>query len=197
MKKALVLLLMLPVLTYAQRSEQFIEKGLLSTKGTLGVGIPTGYDGTNMYINANCEYYIEDNVSYRGSLWIFLGTTGTDDVFSKNHTLYTGFFYHVPIRNNLDPYLGIEPGFSWTQYKQPKEGSEETLDLDKADYRESISPLACFTIGANYYATKFMHLFLEAKYNQGIHLAGAPPVSLNEFRIAFGFGFNMKTIRKK
>ncbi len=195
MKKLIAIILFFPLASIAQDNERFIAKGLFSGKGTLAAGQMTAFKATNMYVSGNLEYYIEDNISFRGGLYFFLGTSNAALPFSKNSTCFTGFYYHPKTNNRLDPYIGFEPGISWTQLKAPNNGSIETYPYNISTYPQSINPLASVTAGVNYYATTFTHLFIEAKYVQGIHTSDIPAVSLSEFRIAFGFGFNIWTIK--
>jgi hypothetical protein len=196
MKRFFIIVLLVPFVMSAQNADnQFIDKGLFSMKGTLAVGFPSAYEGTNMYVSGNCEYYLEKNVSFRGGLYMFLGTSGADDVFKQNSTLFTGFYYHPKTNNHLDPYIGIEPGISWTQLKAPDE-EIAIVDPKTSSYPNAASPIVSGTIGINYYASNFAHLFIEAKYLSGVHASDVAGVSLNEFRIAFGFGFNFWAIKK-
>lgn len=176
---------------------QFIDRGLFSMKGTLAVGFPSAYEGTNMYVSGNMEYYLQKNVSFRGGLYAFLGTSGADDVFKQNSTLFTGFYFHPRTNNHLDPYIGLEPGISWTQLKALE--TDETAILKPtqiSNYPSAASPIISGTIGINYYASNFAHLFIEAKYIAGNHVSDVESVSLNELRIAFGFGFNFWAVKK-
>jgi len=191
MKKLMIVMLFLPLISFAQTKERFVNKGLLSTKGTLAVGFPTGYAGTNMYISANSEYYLEDKVSFRGGLYIFLGTSGGEGPLKQNSTLFTGFYYHIPTKNNIDPYIGLEPGISWTQLKQPENLTDESDVRFHSDYKASASPVGAVAFGVNYFATKWAHIFIEGKYQYGVHVSDLPAVSLSEFKLAFGFGFNL------
>jgi hypothetical protein len=198
MKKiTIILLFVLPLLSLAQEKERVVRKGLVGGKGTLAMGMPTDFEGTNMYVSGNLQYYVEDNVSYRGELWFFLGSNGDKNLFKQNSTLFTNFNYHIKTKNNIDPYIGIGPGFSWTQLKEP-ESILLVADNNSpiSSYLATISPVASLTVGINYY-TKFAHLFLEAKYVHGVHLSDISGVSLNELRIAFGFGWNINLIKKK
>ncbi len=183
--------LLLPFFVIAQDTGRFVAKGLFVGKGTLAIGYPTANNGTNTYISGNLQYYLEDNISFRGGLWIFLGTSGAEDVFAKNSTLFTGFYYHFKTKNNLDPYLGIEPGISWTQLKKPDDLSNKPYAYHISTYPQSASPVASVAVGMNYYAANWAHLFIEARYVHGVHVSDLPAVSLNEVKIAFGFGFNI------
>jgi hypothetical protein len=195
MRAYLFILLLFPFIGLSQESKKFVAKGLFSGKGTLAIGLPTAYSGTNMYISGNLEYYLEENISFRGGIWIFLGTSGAEDLFAKNSTLFTGFYYHFKTKNNIDPFVGLEPGISWTQLKKPDDSSSYPNNI--SSYPQSISPVVSVAAGINYYATNWVHLFVEAKFVHGVHTSDIPSVSLNEFRIAFGFGFNIWTMKKK
>lgn len=197
MKKIIAIFLFIPVLSFAQSSERFVAKGLFAGKGTLAAGQMTAFKTTNMYVSGNLEYYVEDNVSFRGGLYVFLGSSNATRPFAQNSTCFTGFYYHFPTKNHLDPYLGLEPGISWTQLKMPDSLSTEPYPYNISKYPKSASPVASVTAGINYYATKFTHLFFEAKYVHGSHVSDIPALSLNEIRLVFGFGFNIWTIKKK
>ncbi|PCJ24249.1 MAG: hypothetical protein COA97_10165 [Flavobacteriales bacterium] len=200
MKKIIaILILITPLISLAQDTERVIRKGLAAGKGTLAMGMPTDYEGTNMYVSGNLQYYVENNISLRGEIWFFLGSDGDKNLFKQNSTLFTNFNYHITTKNNIDPYIGIGPGFSWTQLKEP-ENPIIMIVVDNnrptSSYSASLSPVASITAGINYY-TKWAHLFIEAKYVHGIHLSDVPVVSLNELRIAFGFGWNINFKNKK
>ena len=197
MKRIILLFTLLPFITLAQDNERVIRKGLLGGKGTLALGTPTDYEGTNMYVSGNIQYYVQENISYRGEIWFFLGSDGDKNLFKQNSTLFTNFNYHIKTKNNIDPYIGIGPGFSWTQLKEPQSillVADNNTAL--SSYSATISPVASITAGINYY-TKWAHLFIEAKYVHGIHLSDVSAVSLNELRIAFGFGWNINMIKKQ
>ena len=182
-------LVTLPLFCSAQKSERFVSSGLLSGMGTLAIGLPKAYSGTNAYVSGNLEYYLENNISVKGGVWIFLGTSGAENTLFKNSNLFTGFYYHFPTKNAFDPYLGFEPGINWSQL-QPH-GQLEVLDENYTTFPTAINPSAAIASGINYFASQSVHLFVEGKYLFGIHTSDIAPVSLNEFRFAFGFGFNL------
>jgi len=196
MKKLLVIVLFFPLIALGQPG-RFVAKGLLSGKGTLALGLPTAYKGNNMYVSCNIEYYPENNVSVRGGLYIFLAGQGDTYVFQQNSTLFTGLYYHIKTNNHLDPYVGIEPGLSLTRLKVPANISELPISYSKSAYPFEVSPVAGLAVGINYYATNWAHIFIEGKYVYGTHLSDLPAVSLSEFKLAFGFGFNMWAIKQK
>jgi hypothetical protein len=156
------MIILFPIIGISQESERFVAKDLFSGKGTLAIGSPTTYRGTNMYISGSLEYYLEDNISFRGGIWMFIGTSGAEDIFAKNSSLFTGFYYHFKTKNNIDPFIGFEPGISWTQLKRSEDVSSYPYNI--STYSQSISPVTSIATGINYYATNWVHLFIEAKY---------------------------------
>ena len=199
MKKLIIIILFLPMISSAQDSARFIRKGLFIGKGTLAIGKPTSFSGTNMYVSGNLEYYSEDNVSFRGGLYVFLGASrpNSPTVLAQNSTVFFGYNYHFKTKNHFDPYLGFEPGLSLTQLKEPDSPANATYPYNVSKYLMSLSPVASATLGINYFASKYTHLFIEATYVNGVHVSDIPAVSLSELRIAFGFGFNIFVLKKK
>jgi len=62
----------------------------------------------------------------------------------------------------------------------------------------TFNPLYSGLVGMNYYATKFFHLFISARYLSGKHLSNAPePLRLDEFRFSFGLGFNVHVLESE
>lgn len=196
MKSFIILLLLIPSLVFSQKSERVVRKGLIACKATLAVGSPEAYEGINTYISGNIEYYLEDNVSFKGGVAVFLGTSDAENTFAKNSSVFNGFYYHLPTKNGLDPYIGLNIGFSWTQLKEPDNLDDYPSSYSISNYPQTISPVTSPAIGLNYYATNFAHIFIEGKYVYGVHVSDISGVSLNEFRLAFGFGFNLFTIKK-
>ena len=199
MKKIIFIILLFPLFSSAQDTTRYVGKGLFCGKGTLAAGRMTNYPVTNMYISGNLEYYVEDNISFRGGLYVFLGASRptTITVLSKNSSVTFGFKYHFKTKNHLDPFVGFEPGVSWTQLKQPDSLSTAPYPYNISKYPATISPIATVSAGLNYFASKYVHLFIETTYVDGVHVSDIPGVSLSEFRAAFGFGFNFWAIKKK
>ncbi|MCC7302834.1 MAG: hypothetical protein IT233_09340 [Bacteroidia bacterium] len=197
MRNFILVLLFLPAVFCAQEKKPFIGQGLFTGKGTLAIGKPLTYSGTNMYISGNLEYYIQKNISFRGGVWFFLDSDGMQHPFSNNSGIFTGYYYHFPTKSHLDPYMGFEPGVSWTRLAKPEHPENEPEPYNRSAYPASINPMASVTAGLHYYASKWTHLFMEVKYAAGTHISDIPAVSLNEFRVAFGFGFNIWTLRKE
>lgn len=196
MRKIITILVFLPLISIAQDTTPFIARGLFSGKGTVAAGLPTAYKGKNMYFSGNLEYYLEDNVSFRGGIYFFLGSKDMAHPFAMNSTLFTGYYYHFLTSNHLDPYLGLEPGISWSQLKKPDDPATETYPYNISKYPQSVNPVFSLTTGINYYASNWTHLFIEVKYIKGTHISDISAVPLDELRIAFGFGFNIWTIKR-
>jgi len=70
-------------------------------------------------------------------------------------------------------------------------------DVNSSTSSMAVNPLISGVIGFNLYATKFFHLFADARYVYGNHLSDSPPISLNEVRVSFGLGINLNVLSRK
>ncbi len=192
--KKLITLGLLTIFCLSYNAQEFNKKGLLAAKGTLAIGSMTSQDLLSSYISANAEFYPHNNASFRGGFYFFLDDEGEGMHFKQNSSLFTEYFYHFNSKSHLDPYIGFGPGLSITQL-EPIASTVEPYA--SSTYKRSLSPVASATIGLNYYATHWSHLFIEAKYVNGRHMSDLPGVSLSEIRFAFGFGFNLFTQKTK
>lgn len=191
MKYLIIFILSLPLLVSAQElHEQYVDKGLLRAQGNIAFGTPTNINGgTNMYLVGDLEYYVEKNVSIKGSVNYYLGNFDANTVFDMNHSGFFGSNFHFRTNGHFDPYIGLSPGYAIVQlHKQTL--LQSSLEPQSA-YPVVFSPLISFSGGFNYYANKFFNLFINAQYVMGTHLSDVDPVSLNELKVSFGLGYHI------
>ncbi len=186
---AAVLLLVTPSLLFSQNDTgRYVHPHLLRTHGTISAGLMTDGGYLNIYLHGNIEYYIDDRISLRGDGFYFL-KSGSGYPWLQNHSVFSGASFHKMTRNHFDPYIGLQPGINISQLAfggacalypclVPEEGITKVNPV--------VSPL----VGFNYYFEKVFHLFGEARYIYGRHIADAPTYSLSEFRFSFGLGVN-------
>lgn len=191
MKKIAIILLCLPPFASAQDlNKQYVDKGLLRVQGNIALGMPTyASAGTNMYLVGDLEYYVEKNVSIKGSINYYLGSFGGNNTLKMNHSGFLGSNFHFKTNGHFDPYVGVFPGFSIGQL------NEKVVALSGLEPQSSnpvvVSPLISFAGGFNYYANRFFNLFINAQYVIGTHLSDVDPVSLNELKVSFGLGYHI------
>jgi hypothetical protein len=187
-----------------QENGQYIHKHLLRADASIVAGNMFKSNLSNVYVDGNLEYYLDNKISIRGDGIFLVGSKGlTDDSvgLKDNHSLCLGVDYHFHTNSHLDPYFVFQPGLAYTSsYKQMAGpilyGSEQSNT--KHYYSATLSPYASAGFGVNYYFQYVAHLFLEARYVYENHMSDAPkPMSLEEVRITFGLGFNLFIIKDK
>lgn len=198
------LLICLSTFLYAQQeSQQFIKRYLVRADGSIEPGMMFKDGFSNVYINGNLEYYIDNIVSVRGDANYMMGSTGinSDSMGLKdNHSILIGTSFHFPTKGHFDPYLIVQPGIAYTSsYRQYYDhGIVDDAHKEKDVYNGVVSPIGTVGLGFNYYFQRFAHLFLETRYVHGNHLSEAPSsISLDELRITFGLGFNVFILKEK
>lgn len=200
----IILMLLLPLLSttiYAQTKEQYIYKHLIRADASIVSGYMPVNGIRNVHVNGNAEYYIDNKVSVRGDATILLGSSGLskDSVgFKDNHSIGLGLVYHFKTKNHFDPYFIFQPSIAYTSSYKTNYVSDSIHIPTRKNFDGVLSPLATAGLGFNYYFQRFAHLFLETRYVYGNHLSNAPtPLSLQEWRITFGLGFNVFAVKPK
>jgi len=197
--KPYILLLFAPSFLFAQEKQNgFVDEGLLRADGAFSIGIMPRYSGKNIYLNGSLEYYVDAHFSIRSDSYYLLQGNG---VFDKNHSLFTGGVYHFETNSRFDPYLGLQPGISYSQpipinYHNIELGGNDTVTSSQSTPDGRYNPAIAMSIGFNYYASKFFHLFIHLKYTYARHISDVPPLPLDEFKIAFGLGWNLRVKKK-
>lgn len=184
-------------------SGQYIHKHLVRSTLAIVPGYMFKDNLSNVYINGNVEYYLDNVISFRGDGNYMMGSTGfsEDSIGLKNnHSLMLGPVFHFQTKGHFDPYVIAQPGLAYTSsYRQTYVGG--FIDEDSkiiVNYKERISPVGTVGLGFNYYFQRFAHLFAETRYVYGTHVSNAPsPISLQELRFTFGLGFNLFIIKEK
>jgi hypothetical protein len=186
-----------------QQNGQYIHKHLVRADASIAAGYMFKDNISNVHINGNLEYYMDNKISIRGDANWMAGSNGltADSMGLKDYySVMLGIVYHFHTNGHLDPYFILQPGFAYTSsfHQAPAVGIYTQDNSPKTYYQGVISPLTTAGFGINYYFQRFAHLFIEARYVYGNHLSEAPtPMSLQELRITFGLGFNLFIIKEK
>lgn len=165
-------------------------KGILRFDGTFAGGYNLAFKSVNYFLQGDLEYYVDDRWSVRSDIYYFLNSRTNDPVepFKFQHSLFTGFEYHIT-KGRLDWYAGFQPGLVYAQRQYAQiEALDGTINPLPAPGK-AVAPVLSVNTGVNYYANRFFHLFVQARYNDGWFSDNYSVASLNEFRICFGLGF--------
>lgn len=196
-----VVLLICSLTTFSQTKEQYIFKHLIRADASIVSGYMPVNNIRNVHVNGNAEYYIDNKISVRGDATILLGSSGLskDSIgFKDNHSIGLGIVYHFKTQSHFDPYFIFQPSIAYTSSYKLNYVDDETGIRERKNYDGVLSPLGTAGLGFNFYFQRFAHLFLETRYIYGNHLSNAPnPLSLQEYRITFGLGFNVFAVKPK
>lgn len=160
-----------------EESKDYIYKGLVRTTLTFATGFMSKQKLNIFYLTGNIEYYSDSKISFRGDGMYFFNSMNQDKTLKQNHSLYGGAAYHFP-NKNFDPFVGL----------QTRLGS---LYQDSPKTEIAYNPLISIIVGFTFYAQKWFHLFVNARYNFGKHLASDAIMTLNGLSFSFGLGFNI------
>ncbi len=184
-----------------EESSQFIKRGLVRADGSIMAGYMFKDNLSNVHLDGDMEYYLDNRISIRGSASYLVGSSGltSDSIGLKDFTaVYLGALYHFTTKGNFDPYVVLQPGIAYTSSYKATDTSSPNNTTKTETFPGAFSPLATVGVGFNYFFERYFHLFMETRYVYGNHLSKAPhPISLQEMRITFGLGFNLCIKNKK
>lgn len=176
----------------------FPRRGIVKHMATISPGIMLSPVLSNIYFQTNFSYYSEDQVSLKADLYYYINTIEDYKPFSMNHSLLLGACYHLLKQSQIDPFIGIQPGLA-----RAKRSAENLITKDDSPYsfngegNKTLNPLLTAVAGVNFYAKKTFQMSVSVRYVNGDLLSYAPPLNLDEIRIAFGLGWYIKTIKPK
>lgn len=174
------------------RVDGFTHPGLFLFRGSIAVGGMTGMKVKNVYFDGNMEYFIDRKVSLRGDGYFFATSYSDLKPFKMHHSLFTGAMFHKVTQGDFDPYLGLEMGINLAQAVDPYLGGTGSIAVTPPEAPSKVfSPTLSPVLGFNYYGGKFFHLSMHARYIIGKFMDNYNAVSLGEWRISFGLGFNI------
>ncbi len=196
-----LLLMLVSTLAFGQKrnrpeltGEDIIRKGLLRAQGTISPGWTIADGNTNLYLQGDMEYFLQNRISLKGDISYFLDTQG-DGYLKHNHSLFFGAQYHMPYKR-FDPYIGLHPGVSLVQARNPALSTPE-IDVAFSESVMKVSPAVSVSTGFNFYVWGYIHFMANLKYVHAKHSTEwGTNYALDESRISFGLGWNVNMIRK-
>lgn len=201
-RSASLLLLLVSTLAFGQKrnrpeltGQDIIRKGLVRAQGTISPGWTIADGNTNLYLQGDMEYFLQDKVTLKGDISYFIGTVG-DGYLKHNHSLFFGAQYHFPVKR-FDPYIGFHPGVSFVQATNPIASTPE-IDVTYSESVMKASPAISVATGFNFYVWRYIHFMANVKYVHAKHATEwGTNYALDEFRISFGLGWNVNMIKRR
>lgn len=195
--RAVIFLFICLTTVSAPSQEQFISKGLIRSALTFSAGTFTSGElagiSNPIYLHGMLNIYTSREISIKGDGFYFI----KNDNMVMNHQLFSGAAYHFKTKNNIDPYVGFQPGVSITEFKDREDILCSQLPCD-FQYNKAVNPVFSIPAGVNLYFPNWFHLFAEARYVGGRHATDdSSPAPLSEVRFSFGLGINLNVLSKR
>lgn len=179
---SLLLICLTASLSFSQTLET--RKHLLGGTATIAPGFQKGNSDMNLYIHGFSYFYPEPKVSINGELYWYVGAQEQQTLMAENSTLIFGPYYHFLKDGPFDPYVGVMPAVSLVS------AIDRSLSRPVAG-AYSVVPLITLNAGVRYHFIKWFNAFANVRYMMGTLTQNYPSaLSLNEWRISFGLGFN-------
>lgn len=146
-----------------------------------------GQNTVHYYLQGTISYFTSPQISIQGdAAFSFRQSNIQGFIPFKYHSGFLGVCYHFTPNGNLDPYIGLQSGFSYLERtEETMIGSPWTIT------RSEVIPNASIVGGLNFYVNRFFNIFANLRY-----VYGQPSKSmmerdgLHEIRFSFGLGFN-------
>lgn len=180
--------------------ETGIHENMLLTNLTFSLG----NNGTEWkyYVYTSAEWMLTDHFGIEGGAFFNVGSTEMDAVDLLTgccaindgqadyytHNLFFGPNYHFFTRKSIDLYAGFHPGL--TLFYAPDFSYQRSGETNLSPSHTAVTPAGSALAGVAYYA-KFFHVFGQARYVMSRYDSQQFQAQLNDFRLAFGLGFNL------
>lgn len=164
---------------------------LLGGSATIAPGFQKGNPDMNIYVHGFGYYYPQPKVSLNGEVYWYTGAQEQETLLAENSTLLFGPNYHFLKDGPFDPHVGLMPAISLVSAIDRSGTIPEVGTL-------SVVPLISLNAGVRYHFYKWFNVFANARYMMGTLTENYPTaLSMNEWRISFGLGFNFYSSKAK
>ncbi|MCE3294961.1 MAG: hypothetical protein K0R65_675 [Crocinitomicaceae bacterium] len=187
MGKKLILFFCLTGFSALAQEESLIRAGLIKATLTISPSKSLSSPNSYFYLHGILEGYLSESVSVSGEGYFYQGMIkGNKSEFAYNHSLFFGLSRHFT-KNNLDFYIGMQPGVSFTQL-----ASDSLILKAKTSVNPSVSAIA----GLNYFVGKYIHFFIQSRLVLAEHQTDLPR-NISDLRFSAGLGFNINALKSK
>ncbi len=171
------------------QKENIVQTGLTRAMLTISPAKMLSSSNSYFYLHGNLEVYLNKNYSFSGEGYFYQGILAKNrSEFFYNHSLFFGFSKHF-VKGNFDYYLGIQPGFSFTDVIPPYDNFAKTTKM-------AVNPMFSAITGINYFVGNFFHFFVQSRLVLGNHSTDFI-LNLADLRFSAGLGFNINNLKTK
>jgi hypothetical protein len=183
MKKLLIFSALCLFVVIADAQGTFTKRHGFRAMGTLTPGVFTSNASTALYFSGNWDYYFNEHISMTGEGHVFLSNLTGNSNITSYHSVLWGMNYHFLENTQLDPFIGMQPGFGFVNGLRIFGNTPNAFET---------VPLITFSAGTNFYVGSIFHFFVNVRYLQGQSLSATDyKLSLSEFRFMGGLGWNL------
>lgn len=183
-KKLIILFLLVSSSTRLLSQDLITRKHLTGGSATITTGFQKNNPDMNLYVHGFAYFYPEPRVSINGEAYWYVGAQEQQTLMAENSTIVFGPNYHFLKDGPFDPRVGLMPAVSLVSAID-RSGSRPVAG------KYSVVPLIALNAGVRYHFIKWFNVFANVKYMMGTLTENYPTaLSLNEWRISFGLGFN-------
>lgn len=183
-KKQIILVLTIICSNWFLAQDLVTRKHLTGGSATITTGFQKNNPDMNIYVHGFAYFYPEPKVSLNGEVYWYVGAQEQQTLMAENSTLVFGPNYHFLKDGPFDPYVGVMPAVSLVS------AINRSLSRPVAG-KYSVVPLITLNAGVRYHFIKWFNAFANVRYMMGTLTENYPSaLSLNEWRISFGLGFN-------
>lgn len=185
MGKKIIIIISLIFAVFSIAAQELSSRNhLLGASATISPGFQKGNPDMNLYIHGFLYYHPEPRVSINGEAYWYVGAQEQQTLMAENSTIVFGPNYHLTKDGPFDPYVGLMPALSLVSAVDRSGFHPVAGDL-------SLVPLISMNAGVRFHFLKWFNAFVNGRYMFGTLVENYPSsLSLNEFRLSFGLGFN-------
>jgi hypothetical protein len=186
---AVSIFLLTSISGYCQSNEtpQVDRNHMFSANASFTPGYLFRENTFHYYLQGTFSYFASPQISIQGdAAFSFRQTNIQGYVPLKYHSGFLGACYHFTENGNLDPYIGLQAGFSFLERTYPP-----AIGNPWPTRVSEIIPNTSIVGGLNFYVNRYFNIFANLRY-----VYGQPSKSiqendgLHEIRFSFGLGFN-------
>ncbi len=190
----MTLIFAFPQLIFGQseNKKQIERHHMISTTFAFTPSVFFNEDLSLYYLHGSLSYYPTPKISIRGdSSFSFREFNNEGNIDIRYHSTFFGACYHFTENGALDPFIGLQPGYSFL------ERSYVTI-LPFENSIQEFLPNASVVAGLNFYVNRFFNIYANVRYVYGQPARNFTQGSgLHEIRFAFGLGANLAKWQKK
>jgi hypothetical protein len=194
------LLVMVFTMNGQNEKQPFRYQSILKATATITPGFLLNNKQTNIYLNGELEYFLDDKLSFRTDGFWMAGAQEKPSLLQQNNSIFFGALYHIH-KNRFDYFFGLQPGLFLTKPNTTNDAVISPYGVTvtyKTDYDYKLLPSLSPITGITFYVSDYFNFFLNIRYVYARYYGYENAVlNIDEFRVSAGLGFQIHTRKVK